>query len=135
MRRSVVARAMIRAILLALALPMLSLAAAPTASATVCIHDLCPNLHPGACIIGEKPCYQADLLCVTNNGEATLCVKNPCGIPVRCTASGVSTTKCVVEAHQTVCVYPDEPEWVECVQVDGKQPVCIVDPCGTTMCF
>jgi hypothetical protein len=136
MHRTVVAATMLRAILLAILLPTLALVAAPTASATVCFHDLCPDLHPGACVIGQEPCYQADLACVTNNGQATVCVKNPCGIPVRCfAASDSSASKCYNVGRHTVCVFSDEPEWFECVQIDGRAPVCVVDPCGTTACF
>lgn len=50
-------------------------------------------------------------------------------------AAAAAPTKCVTEKGHSVCVFPDEPSWIECVSVDGKAPVCIVDPCGTTMCF
>jgi hypothetical protein len=63
-----------------------ALTATPSAEAGVCVHDLCPNLNPGACVLGQPPCYQRDLACTTNNGQATLCVPNPCAAPTRCFA-------------------------------------------------
>jgi len=59
---------------------------AESTGTAVCVHDFCPDWNPGVCVVGQKPCYQADLACVTNDGQATLCVPNPCGIPVRCFA-------------------------------------------------
>ncbi len=44
-------------------------------------------------------------------------------------------TTCVSKLGHSVCEYPNEPAYVACLQVDGKQARCVVDPCGTTACF
>ena len=49
--------------------------------------------------------------------------------------AAAQASDCVSAAGDTVCVHPAEPEYVECVSLNGSNVACVPDPCGTTDCF